>query len=54
MPSFQKTKFLSLLKRRPLAKMQIDMRRLLKADLSMKSGGDPTAVLEELVIGLCT
>ena len=54
MPSFQKAKFISLLKRRPLAKMQGDMRRLLKADLSMKSGGDPTAVLEELVIGLCT
>ena len=45
--------YLMLLKRRSLKKLQADFRRVLAADLAMKSGGEPRAVMQELVIALC-
>lgn len=44
--------FSAMLKRRPAQTMQRDMRRVMQADLSMKSGRDARGVLEELVVAL--
>jgi DNA polymerase III delta subunit len=45
---------LDLLRRRSAASLAADFRRLLRADLAMKSGADPQTALTELVVGLCT
>lgn len=54
MPYDAQAAFLAYIKRRPLAKLQQDFRRLLAADLGMKSGADATSTLTELVVQLCT
>jgi DNA polymerase-3 subunit delta len=51
-PQVRRT-FENLLKRRPLRKLQADCRRLLAADLAMKSGAEPRGTMQELVLALC-
>jgi len=53
MPPSARAGFESMIRRRGWGGLQRDMRRLLKADLALKSGGDPTATMQELVIALC-
>ena len=53
MPYRAKNAFLAMLRRRPLAALQADFRRLIRADLGMKSGLEPKATLQELVVELC-
>jgi len=53
-PPDAKNAFLAMLVRRPLRKLQADFRRLLKADLGMKSGADPLGTMQELVVALCS
>ena len=48
-----KNAFRTMLTRRPLAAIEADFRRLIRADLGMKSGLEPTAALQELVVSLC-
>jgi len=52
MPSQQRPAFLKMVKRRPLSELQNDFRRLLAADLAMKTGADGVAALQELVVRL--
>jgi len=54
MPYSARSDFLAMLKRRPLATLQKDFRKLIRADLGMKSGLDASAALQELVVGLTT
>ena len=54
MPYRAKDAFLAMLKRRPLGVLQSDFRRLIRADLGMKSGLGATAALQELVVSLCS
>jgi len=54
MPSSQRGAFLAFVMRRPLGVLQADFRRLIRADLGMKSGLEPVAALQELVVALCT
>lgn len=53
MPFRAKNDFLTMLARRSLAKFQGDFRRMIAADLAMKSGADPLAAMQELVVALC-
>ena len=53
LPYEARSAYLELLKRRSLAKLQADFRRVLAADLAMKSGGEPRAVMQDLVMALC-
>lgn len=53
MPWSQADAFKTLLRRRSLGKVLGDFRRMLKADLSMKSGAEPKAALQELIVQLC-
>jgi DNA polymerase III delta subunit len=53
MPYDVQAGFLAYLKRRPLEKLQQDFRRLIAADLAMKSGTDAQSALTELVVELC-
>jgi len=53
MPHRAKAAFTAMLARRPLATLEGDFRRLIRADLGMKSGLEPVATLQELVVGLC-
>ncbi len=50
---FDQRGFLGMVQRRPLAKVEEDFRRLIRADLGMKSGLDATTALQQLVVGLC-
>lgn len=54
MPYRQQSAFLDMLKRRGRSKLQADMRSLISADLGMKSGLNPKAALQELVMSLCS
>jgi len=54
MPFRAREAFVGMLKRRGAKTLQGDMRRLLSADLGMKSGADPKATLQELVMALCS
>lgn len=54
MPPMAKKAFLNLLARRPLRKMQMDFRKLIRADLGMKSGTEPLAAMQDLIVALCT
>jgi len=54
MPYAQKQAFLAMVRRRPLRKTHSDFRRLIRADLAMKSGVSPQAAMQELVVGLCS
>jgi DNA polymerase III subunit delta len=51
---FGQREFLAMLKRRGLRKLQQDTRRLLAADLGMKSGLKPHQAMQQLVMELCT
>jgi len=53
MPWAQQQPFLAMLQRRPLKTIQADFRRLIYADLAMKSGVDPAAAMQKLVVELC-
>jgi len=53
MPYHAKQAFFAALSRRPLRVLQEDFRRLIRADLGMKSGVNAGAALQELVVGLC-
>lgn len=53
-PPQAKNAFLGMLRRRNLRKLQLDMRRLLAADLAMKSGADPLTTMETLVVAMCS
>ncbi len=48
------SEFLQMLKRRPLKVLQNDFRKLLAADLGMKTGTNPATALQQLVIELCS
>jgi DNA polymerase-3 subunit delta len=54
MPDPQREAFLQMLGRRGLAVLQADFRRMIQADLAMKSGAEPKAALQELLVALCT
>jgi DNA polymerase-3 subunit delta len=45
--------FLQMLRRRPLAVLQNDFRKVLRADLDMKTGAEATGTLQTLVVELC-
>lgn len=53
MPYAQQNAFAAMLKRRPLRAFHDDFRKLIRADLAMKSGTEPTAAMQELVVQLC-
>jgi DNA polymerase-3 subunit delta len=53
MPPRQRSAFLAMVRRRPMRRMERDFARLLEADLGMKSGLEPQAALQSLVVGLC-
>jgi DNA polymerase III subunit delta len=52
-PPHVRGQFLELLKRRPLRKLQADARRVLSADLALKSGASPRGTMQDLVLALC-
>ncbi len=54
MPYDAQAAFMGYLKRRPIEKLQQDFRRMIAADLAMKSGATPQSALTELVVQLCT
>jgi DNA polymerase-3 subunit delta len=54
MPYEQRNAFAKMLRTRSRGKLLNDFRRLIKADLAMKSGADALAALQELVVGLCS
>lgn len=54
MPPQQRNAFLSMLKRRPVSRLEADFRRMIHTDLAMKSGVKPKAAMQELVISLCS
>lgn len=54
MPYPQQNAFLAMLKRRPLEALRKDFRRLIQADLAMKSGGAAVGVMQTLVVQLCS
>ncbi|HDY64885.1 MAG TPA: DNA polymerase III subunit delta [Phycisphaerae bacterium] len=49
----QQREFGAMLRRRPARKLQADMRKLIAADLGMKSGLGAQAAMQQLVIELC-
>lgn len=53
MPYQQQKAFMAMLQRRPLRAFHDDFRKLIRADLAMKSGTEPGAALQELVVQLC-
>ena len=53
-PPAQKKAFLALMKRRSVRAVQDDFRRLIRADLAMKSGTPAPAALQDLVVALCS
>ena len=50
---YNQREFKQFLKRRSLAKLAGDFRKLLAADRAMKTGTDATAALQQLVVDLC-
>lgn len=54
MPRPQQQAFAEMLRRRPTRTVRRDFRRLIHADLAMKSGVAPPAAMQELVIQLCS
>lgn len=53
MPPSQQRGFLRMVERRGMNGLRKDFHRLLEADLRMKSGGRPDAVMRDLVVQLC-
>jgi DNA polymerase-3 subunit delta len=54
LPYDRRGPFSGYLRRRPLERFHQDFRRLLRADLGMKTGAAPRATLQELVLALCS
>jgi DNA polymerase-3 subunit delta len=54
LPAEQKAAMTALVQRRSPASLAGDFRRLLRADLAMKTGAEPRTTLEELVVSLCS
>lgn len=54
LPYPQKQAFLAMLKRRDLRKLQKDFRRLIEADLALKSGASAELALQKLVVEMCS
>lgn len=54
MPYRQRDEFSAFLRRRGLPALEGDFRKLLQADLGMKSGVKPTSALQQLVVALCS
>ncbi len=52
-PRFLARDFAAMVQGRGQAGIQRDMRRLLTADLAMKTGAEPKAAMRDLVVGLC-
>ena len=52
-PYQAKQAFVAMVRRRSLERVQQDIRRLIGADLRMKSGQEPVGTLQELVVSLC-
>jgi DNA polymerase-3 subunit delta len=50
---YAQREFEAMLRRRSPRKLQADMRRVLRADLAMKTGTDARSAMQQLVIGLC-
>lgn len=53
MPPGPRKDFMAMLQRRSLRTFHDDFRKLIRADLAMKSGTEPRAALQELVVQLC-
>jgi len=53
MPPGPRKDFMAMLQRRSLRAFHDDFRKLIRADLAMKSGTKPSAALQELVVQLC-
>ncbi len=53
-PGFQTREFSGMIRRRGLPRLRGDFRKLIAADLGMKSGLDARSAMQDLVIGLCT
>ena len=53
MPPGPRKDFMAMLQRRSLRAFHDDFRKLIRADLAMKSGTEPGAALQELVVQLC-
>lgn len=54
MPPAQKGAFMAMLAKRSLKSFQDDFKKLIRADMAMKSGSNPAGTLQELVVALCT
>jgi len=54
MPYHLHAVFLKLVQRRSPAKLQSDFRKLIRADLALKSGSQPLPAMQELIVALCT
>ena len=54
MPYRQQAAFVAFLQRRSPRALRADFRSMIRADLAMKSGTDPKAALQELVVRLCS
>lgn len=52
-PAQVKAAYNNMLRRRTLSELQQDFRRLIRADLAMKSGHAPRRVMQQLVVELC-
>jgi DNA polymerase-3 subunit delta len=52
-PPFRKRDYVNLLRRRSAEKLRADFRRLIAADLALKSGASAPAAMQDLVIALC-
>lgn len=53
LPRFQQQAMMGLLSRRSVGQFHEDFRRLLRADLAMKSGTAPLSAMRDLVVALC-
>ncbi len=53
MPPAVSRAYTNMLRRRPLSGLQEDFRRLIRADVSMKTGHDARRVMQQLVVELC-
>jgi len=46
--------FLQMIRRRPLRQLRDDFQRLLATDLAMKTGTEPIAAMQQLIVNLCS
>ncbi len=52
--SYDKARFMTLIRRRPLESIQNDFRSMIRCDLSMKSGTDARTAMRDLLVALCS